>query len=467
MSQYAIGDEVLGGWRIARLIGEGAFGRVFEVEKAGFGLAARSALKVVSIPPSDSMARSMLAEGMDQASVAGYFRGVVDDFAQEIALLSGLSHPGIVSYQDHAIVPHGDGAGWDVLLRMELLEPLTARMEEGVLPEAEVARLGAEVADALAYCHSRRVVHRDVKPGNLFADPDGRYKIGDFGVSRTMEHTTGALSHKGTEAYMAPELFRGEPYGADVDVYALGLVLYQLLNGNRLPFLPPAPAPVGYRDRETAKAKRLSGEPLPALACAPELLAAVLAACSPDPVMRPSAAQLRDMVGRLRGAKLRPATVSSPKRAASQKASDAGNVSSEQRSTIGVWDAFGSGPNGSSSPSSSQSAGKGHVSNDSNVQHREHEVERHVFPRSSIHVDGQNGDTTVTMLVTRAQVEAGTTVRVPGVAGTPLEVTLPKSIKDGQRLRLKGQGNPTPSGVPGNLYIRVKVVDKARSVPGS
>lgn len=296
MTGYAMGDEVLSGWRISRLIGEGAYGRVFEVEKTTYGFTARSALKVVSIPPSPSMVTSALSEGMSEREVEGYFGEIVEGFINEAALLSSLRHPGIVDYQDHEVVAHKGTIGWDVLLRMELLEPLPMRLvATGTMEQSEVVRLGIELADALAFCHEHDIVHRDVKPENIFADTTNRFKLGDFGVSRAMEGTAGALSRRGTESYMAPELYRGEAYGATVDVYALGLVLYRLLNANRLPFLPLAPASIGHVDRQQALERRLSGEPLPQPpGCSDELFAILLRASAYDSKDRLRAAELRD-----------------------------------------------------------------------------------------------------------------------------------------------------------------------------
>lgn len=300
MADFAIGNEVLSGWKIVRFIDEGAFGKVYEVQKSGHGVTARSALKVVSIPPSQSMVKTALSEGQDKASVAAYFNDVANEFASEVALVSSLAHPGIVAYQDHAFLPHDDGVGWDVLLRMELLESLTNRMAKGQLPVTEVVRMGAELADVLAYCHAKGVIHRDVKPGNVFVDAAGRFKLGDFGVARTAEHTMGALSRKGTEDYMAPEVYRGEYYGSSADVYSLGVMIYQLLNGNRLPFLPLAPAPVSFHDRQLARMRCLSGEEFPLIAgCEASLFKVVQAACDPNPSSRPTAARLCNLLSSL------------------------------------------------------------------------------------------------------------------------------------------------------------------------
>lgn len=292
MREYVIGDEVLSGWRITRNIGQGAFGKVYEVEKAGHGVTARSALKVVDVPPSESMVKSALAEGMDETSISKSFREVAENLASEVSVLQSMPHPHIVTYQDHEISRDPNGPGWRILLRMELLQPLVEKMRKDRITQVEVARLGSELAEALAFCHARGIIHRDVKPENIFIDAFGRFKLGDFGVSRAMEGTQGALSRKGTESYMAPELYRGEDYGASVDVYALGLVMYQLLNGNRLPFLPPAPQPISFHDRQSAASRRLAGEALPR----PDgtdysLFVAISRMCALTPASRPSAAE--------------------------------------------------------------------------------------------------------------------------------------------------------------------------------
>lgn len=85
------------------------------------------------------------------------------------------------------------------------------------------------------------IIHRDIKPENIFVSDAGDFKLGDFGIARTVEKTMSGLSKKGTYSYMAPEVYRGGAYGFDVDIYSLGIVMYRLLNNNRIPFLPPAP----------------------------------------------------------------------------------------------------------------------------------------------------------------------------------------------------------------------------------
>ncbi|MBR0093301.1 MAG: protein kinase [Lachnospiraceae bacterium] len=128
----------------------------------------------------------------------------------------------------------------------------------------------------LELCKQHQIIHRDIKPENIFRSESGMFKLGDFGIARIAEKTSGASTRAGTAAFMAPEIHRGERYTDRVDIYSLGLVLYRLTNGNRLPFLPQAPAPITFIAKEEAQSRRLGGEALPAPAAAGKELAEVI-----------------------------------------------------------------------------------------------------------------------------------------------------------------------------------------------
>ena len=278
---YTIGDSVFNDWLITGKIGEGATGKVFEIEKNDSMIQAKSALKVIRIPKSASDVREIMSEGMDEMSVTQYFREFVDEILREIKIMVSLKdHPNIVAYEDHSVIAHEDGVGWDILIKMELLTPLSDWLFENPVDEDTVIRLGCEISSALAYAIDSGLVHRDVKPENIFVDHMGRFKLGDFGIARTIEKTTGGLSKKGTENYMAPEVYLGKPYNEQIDIYSLGIVLYRLMNNNRLPFYPPITEKISFSDREAARTKRIQGEPIPA-PCngSKEFQAIILKAC--------------------------------------------------------------------------------------------------------------------------------------------------------------------------------------------
>ena len=263
--EYRIGDSVFNDWVITREIGEGATGKVFEIKKNDAMVSAKSALKIIRIPKSASDVRAVMNEGMDEVSVTQYFREFVEEILREIRIMVSLKdHPNIVAYEDHCVLSHGDGVGWDILIKMELLTPLADWQYNHPLDEETVIRLGCEISSALAYAMDSGLVHRDVKLENIFVDHMGRFKLGDFGIARTIEKTTGGLSKKGTESYMAPEVYLGKNYNEQIDIYSLGIVLYRLMNNNRLPFYPPFPEKISFTDRENALSKRMQGTPIPA-----------------------------------------------------------------------------------------------------------------------------------------------------------------------------------------------------------
>ena len=257
------GDIVLGEWKLAKLLGQGSYGKVFAGEREDFGVIYRAAIKIITIPQSQTEIQSVRSEGLDEASVTAYFRSMVEEMVQEFGIMSKLKgNSNIVSYEDHRVIPHEGEIGWDIIIRMEQLTPMLDYMGKRVMEPAEVAKVGIDMCRALELCVRNDIIHRDIKPENMFVNDLGDYKLGDFGIARTIERNTGAMSKKGTYTYMAPEIYKEEPYDARVDIYSLGIVLYRLLNNNRPPFLPLT-GPMTHSQREQALLRRISGAPLP------------------------------------------------------------------------------------------------------------------------------------------------------------------------------------------------------------
>lgn len=157
----------------------------------------------------------------------------------------GLTHPRIVAVYDCG------GTGLHQYMVMEFvaggtLHDRLSRPEQ--VSEADVLRIGAEIADALAYAHDRGVIHRDIKPHNILLTEDGHVKVADFGIARTLDATsltrTGAIM--GSAHYLAPEQARGDRAGPASDLYALGVVLYEMVAG-RVPFEGEAPVAIALK----------------------------------------------------------------------------------------------------------------------------------------------------------------------------------------------------------------------------
>lgn len=288
INNYKKYEPFFNSWYITKMIGEGSFGRVYEVEREDFGRKYKSALKIITIPQNKNEIKSAMADGMDEKSTRAYFRGLVEELISEFDIMTKIKgNTNIVSYEDHAVYEHEGDIGWDIIIRMELLTPLIDYTQKRSFQTNDILQLGIDICSALEICEKNNIIHRDIKPENIFVSMNGDYKLGDFGIARTAEKTSSGMSKKGTYTYMAPEVYMEKPYNANVDLYSLGIVLYRFFNNNRTPFLPDYPTPITYHDRETALEKRMKGFEIPGIKNIDRSIADVISkACSYDPKKR-------------------------------------------------------------------------------------------------------------------------------------------------------------------------------------
>ena len=187
-------------------------------------------------------------------------------FRREAATAARLSHVGIVSVHDI-----GEHAGRTFIV-MELVAGRTLADLGSGADDAEVARIGAAAARALAHAHDRGVVHRDVSPANIMVTADGAVKVLDFGIARGPSATAAS---RGTVAYVAPEVLRGETADARADVYSLGMVLRELAAarrpgaGRRARLVPPRRTPTSGSSRPRAFARALDALAVTAVRATP------------------------------------------------------------------------------------------------------------------------------------------------------------------------------------------------------
>lgn len=296
-------NEIWPNWNTVELIGAGSFGKVYKVKREQFGNVTWAAVKVIHIPQEETEMRDLQQSGMDVQSIRSYYEEMIASFMNEIHAMETLkSANNVVAIEDYEVVPR-ETLGWDIYIRMELLTSFKNYAENKELTVEEILKIGVDICQALVYCHEKNIIHRDIKLDNVFVNTFGSFKLGDFGISKQLEHTRAAMSQKGTNMYMAPEVFRGERYNQSVDIYSLGILLYRLLNKGRFPFMPKAPEPIHYNDQDKAMQKRLSGEKMDCPTLADEKLSSiVLKACQADPSLRYSTAEeflqeLKEYVG--------------------------------------------------------------------------------------------------------------------------------------------------------------------------
>ena len=284
-------------WQVEeKPLGKGSFGVVYKAVRRDHNVESFAAIKAISIPSDSSEVDSLRSEGLDMDATKTYLQGIVDDFVSEIQLMESLKGvQNIVSVEDYKVIEKTGEIGWDIYIRMELLTPFNAYICDKKMTEDEVIKLGCDICTALEICSQRNIIHRDIKPENIFINDFGHFKLGDFGIARKMENMTGGLSQKGTFNYMAPEVATSRDYDARVDTYSLGIVLYRLLNGNRLPFLDTEKQLLNPNERRNAIDRRIRGEKLPApCEASPAMADLILCACAHDPNMRfASAAEMK------------------------------------------------------------------------------------------------------------------------------------------------------------------------------
>ena len=283
-------------------IGRGSFGAVYKAVRRDNNIESYAAIKIISIPSDSSEVDSVRSEGLGPDGTRLFFKKIVDSFVGEIQLMESLKGiQNIVSVEDYKVIEKTDTIGWDIFIRMELLTPFNTYLCGNALSEADVIKLGIDICTALEICSQSNIIHRDIKPENIFVNKFGYFKLGDFGIARKLENLTDGLSQKGTHNYMAPEVASSNHYDARADIYSLGIVLYRLLNNNRLPFLTTDQQLLNPLERTKATERRLRGEPLPAPCNAsPAMANLVLRACAFDPRMRfRSATEMKHALNRL------------------------------------------------------------------------------------------------------------------------------------------------------------------------
>lgn len=249
-------------WKIVRRLGGGGFGTVYEIERDFYGEEELAAMKVIRIPKEESDLDDDYNSGMTEEEVREKYTYIQNYFSKEYQLmLEFKGHSNIVNCHDFSVVPNPDGPGCALYIRMELLKPLKEVLKTETFSELRIVQLGIDICRALEICERRDVIHRDIKPDNIMMSDFGNFKLGDFGIARTMEKTMSA-SMAGTDWYMAPEVAKKMKYGKSVDTYSLGLVLYWLLNDGRLPFVPEKDR-ISAKDMQAAYRLRMQGKEIP------------------------------------------------------------------------------------------------------------------------------------------------------------------------------------------------------------
>lgn len=200
------GQNQIGDYKLIELAGEGSFGKVWKARRTG-------CLQTVAV-------KLITKHGKNEKDLR--------NLRQEIEILRKLQHPNIIAMLD-AFETKNDFCVVTEFAQGELFHILE---DDRCLPEGVVRSVARQLVQALHYLHSNRIIHRDMKPQNILISANGTVKLCDFGFARLMStNTLVVTSIKGTPLYMAPELVQEQPYNHTVDLWSLGIILYELFVG--------------------------------------------------------------------------------------------------------------------------------------------------------------------------------------------------------------------------------------------
>ena len=257
-------EPLWGKWTVKRIIGEGSFGAVYEVESEKFGNKSSCAVKLISFKNAEMLqgvkdGETLSSEELEQLKIEEAKKNVREAVLME--KLQGRDH--IVEIHDYEIFP-GESTT-DVIIRMELLINLNdytkiCKIKSENDLKRLVIKLGVDIGRALEECEAEKIVHRDIKPDNIFVNKNGTFKLGDFGLSLKMSKSASFSLRKsaGTPLYMSPEdLGWRNKSDYQSDMYSLGIVMYQLLNDGNIPYVSDMR---NYDEVYEAIGKRADGE---------------------------------------------------------------------------------------------------------------------------------------------------------------------------------------------------------------
>ena len=265
-------------WYVDKRIGGGNFGKVYRLKQNFMGMTRYSAVKIIQ----NDLGQELVINKINNQNLIEEKKAIVSQEITNMYKLSGKQY--LVQCMAHNIKDLYDESnnivGFDVLIQMPLLLPMTEYMKENDnLTIDQIERLALQIGRALKSMHSINMIHRDIKPQNIYIDDNFNFLLGDFGVSKQVQ-SSNYSTMAGTEPFIAPEVWKlsqtNKRYDKTADIYSFGITLYYLLNDNMLPLTNEDST---YNDIEVAKNDRLNGKVFPPPKNGSEKLKAIVMKC--------------------------------------------------------------------------------------------------------------------------------------------------------------------------------------------
>lgn len=258
-------DPVFGSWYTQNQIGSGTDGKVFCVKRDNSdGSCDISSLKIIRIGENKGDRKSVYQATTNFLNENDYYEKTIKSITDNIDIVMDTdAGKNFVMYEEYEKRKASDGKGWLILIRLQRMKSLTELLQEFSFTHDEVVRVGISICQSLIKCRTFGYIYPNLKPENVLFDKDGICKLGDFGTFSLLEPSRAAIAYKRTQYYMAPEFIKTGKVNCTVDTYSLGLILYMLVNRNRLPFVEPYPQNITVHSLNQSTQKRLDGVDLP------------------------------------------------------------------------------------------------------------------------------------------------------------------------------------------------------------
>lgn len=252
-------------WRLDKFLGSGSYGNVWQVINDKNETAA---IKEVIVPPAGAGTIEMAClQGLDLGNARLYFEDTLKKTIEEADMQCSLSDcNNIVHFIDYKIksLENPDEFGWAFYILMDKVQAFPEYLMQNGITVSDLIHLGIDLCNALERCRKSGIVHRDIKLENIFyCRQKNCFQLGDFGIAHYCERPTATKGRPGTLTHMSPEVYCGMTFSYKDDLYAIGMILYKLMNYNRIPLLPDYPYQYTPAQRNDAMMCRLKGAELP------------------------------------------------------------------------------------------------------------------------------------------------------------------------------------------------------------
>lgn len=284
-------DPVFGDWYTENQLGSGTDGKAYTITRTlENGEVQRAVLKTIRVGDYRNEKKSFnkLGEAPQPAGEDTLREKIISNITDNIDIIRKTDNgKHFVRYEAWEKRKTSDGKGTLILIRLEEMRSLTDVLDNFSLTRDETLRLGISICRALVRCRDFGYIYPNLKPENILFDRKGLCKLGDFGSFSCLEPSKTSIAYKRTQYYMAPEYIRTGKINCTADTYALGLVLYSLINRGRLPFTEPYPQELTVASFDRSKQNRLDGVAFPAPAIYDESLCLIIGkACAFQPENR-------------------------------------------------------------------------------------------------------------------------------------------------------------------------------------